>query len=133
MARQQATGALQAHAYDQPEWWRAGTPALELEEQGRLPDTVLVSVGGGGLIGGVAAWVKSRAHVVSLEPERAPTLHAARAAGQPVDVEVGGVAAPTRWGPRIGDRLGVSQRHVHDAPLLPTTPSAPPSCGCGAS
>ena len=95
VARQQATGALQAHAYDQPEVVAgAGTLALEIEEQGgRPPDSMLVSVGGGGLIGGVAAWFASRAHVVALEPERAPTLHSARAAGQPVDVEVGGLAA----------------------------------------
>ena len=122
VARQQVTGALQAHAYDQPEVLAgAGTLALEIEEQGgRLPDTVLVSVGGGGLIGGVAAWVESRAHVVALEPERAPTLHAARAAGQPVDVEVGGVAADSLGARRIGT-MGweVSQRHVHDALLLP--------------
>ena len=121
VARQQVTGALQAHAYDQPEVLAgAGTLALEIEEQGgRLPDTVLVSVGGGGLIGGVAAWVESRAHVVALEPERAPTLHAARAAGQPVDVEVGGLAADSLGARRIG-AIGweVSQRHVHDALLL---------------
>ena len=79
-----------------------------------------VSVGGGGLIGGVAAWVESRAHVVALEPERAPTLHAARAAGQPVDVEVGGVAADSLGARRIGAiSWEVSQRHVHDALLLP--------------
>lgn len=122
VARQQATGALQAHAYDQPEVVAgAGTLAAEIEEQGgRLPDSLLVSVGGGGLIGGVAAWVESRARVIALEPERAPTLHAARAAGQPVDVEVGGIAADSLGARRIG-ALGwaVSQRHVHDALLLP--------------
>lgn len=120
--RQKATGALQAHAYDQPEVVAgAGTLAAEIEEQGgRLPDTLLVSVGGGGLIGGVAAWVESRAHVVALEPEGAPTLHAARAAGQPVDVQVGGIAADSLGARRIG-AIGwaVSQRHVHDALLLP--------------
>lgn len=122
VARQQATGALQAHAYDQPEVLAgAGTLALEIEEQaGRLPDSLLVSVGGGGLIGGVAAWVASRADVVALEPERAPTLHAARAAGRPVDVEVGGLAADSLGARRIG-ALGweVSQRHVQAALLLP--------------
>lgn len=122
VARQKATGALQAHAYDQPEVVAgAGTLALEMEEQGgRLPDTMLVSVGGGGLIGGVAAWVQSRAHVVALEPERAPTLHAARAAGQPVDVEVGGLAADSLGARRIGSLCwDISQRNVHDALLLP--------------
>ena len=121
VARQQATGALQAHAYDQPEVVAgAGTLALEMEEQGgSLPDTVLVSVGGGGLIGGVAAWVESRAHVVALEPEGAPTLHAARAAGQPVDVDVSGIAADSLGARRIG-AIGwaVSQRHVHQSLLL---------------
>ena len=122
VARQKTTGALQAHAYDQPEVVAgAGTLALEMEEQGgRLPDSVLVSVGGGGLIGGVAGWVDSRAKVVALEPERAPTLHAAREAGQPVDVEVAGIAADSLGARRIGAICWeVSQRHVHDALLLP--------------
>mgnify|MGYP006196287065 CR=1 FL=1 len=117
VARQKATGALQAHAYDQPEVVAgAGTLALEMEEQGgRLPDTVLVSVGGGGLIGGVAAWVESRAHVVALEPELAPTLHAARAAGQPVDVDVGGVAADSLGARRIGVAVGSAKAGVQIA------------------
>lgn len=122
LARQQATGALLAHAYDQPEVVAgAGTLAQEMEEQaGRLPDTVLVSVGGGGLIAGVAAWVESRAHVVALEPERAPTLHSARAAGAPVDVEVGGLAADSLGAHRIGAiAWEVGQRHIHEALLLP--------------
>lgn len=122
VARQRETGALMTHAYDQSEVVAgAGTLALEIEEQGgRLPDSLLVSVGGGGLIGGVAAWVDSRAHVVALEPERAPTLHAARAAGMPVDVEVGGLAADSLGARRIG-AIGweVSQRHVHASLLLP--------------
>ena len=81
---------------------------------------MLVSVGGGGLIGGVAAWFESRAHVVALEPERAPTLHSARAAGQPVDVDVGGVAADSLGARRIGALCWeINQRHVHDALLLP--------------
>lgn len=122
IARQKITGALQAHAYDQPEVVAgAGTLGLELEEQGgHLPDTVLVSVGGGGLIGGIAAWVESRAHVVALEPISAPTLHAARTAGHPVDVDVGGIAADSLGARRIGALAwGISQRHVHDCLLLP--------------
>ncbi len=121
LERQQASGALLTHAYDQPEVVAgAGTLAAEIEEQGGgLPDTLLVSVGGGGLIGGVAAWVDSRARVVALEPERAPTLHSARAAGRPVDVEVGGVAADSLGARRIGDiAWQVAQQHVHDALLL---------------
>lgn len=120
MARQQATGALLTHAYDQPEVLAgAGTLAAEIEAQGGLPDSVLVSVGGGGLIGGIAAWFEQRSRVVALEPERAPTLHSARQAGEPVDVAVGGIAADSLGAKRIG-QLGweVTQRHVQDALLL---------------
>ncbi|MDA8457067.1 threonine/serine dehydratase [Acidovorax sp. GBBC 3334] len=122
LARQQETGALLNHAYDQPEVAAgAGTLALEMEEQaGGLPDSVLVSVGGGGLIAGIAAWCEGRARVVALEPERAPTLHSARAAGAPVDVAVGGIAADSLGARRIGDiAWQVSQQHVQDALLLP--------------
>ena len=121
LERQRATGALLTHAYDQPEVVAgAGTLAQEIEAQaGRLPDTLLVSVGGGGLIAGVAAWVDSRAHVVALEPERAPTLHSARAAGRPVDVDVGGIAADSLGARRIGDiAWQVAQQHVHASLLL---------------
>nr|WP_315205724.1 threonine/serine dehydratase [uncultured Albidiferax sp.] len=120
MARQQATGALLTHAYDQPEVLAgAGTLAAEIEAQGGVPDSVLVSVGGGGLIGGIAAWFEQRSRVVALEPERAPTLHSARQAGEPVDVAVGGIAADSLGAKRIG-QLGweVTQRHVKDALLL---------------
>lgn len=122
LARQQATGALLTHAYDQPEVVAgAGTLALELEEQaGSLPDALLVSVGGGGLIGGVAAWVDSRAQVIALEPEGAPTLHAARQAGTPVDVTVSGIAADSLGAKRIGALCwDISQRHIHQSLLLP--------------
>ncbi|SFC52043.1 L-threonine ammonia-lyase [Polaromonas sp. OV174] len=120
LARQQQTGALLTHAYDQPEVLvGAGTLALEIEEQGGLPDSVLVSVGGGGLIGGVASWFEQRSRVVALEPELAPTLFQARAAGQPVDVLVSGVAADSLGAKRIGE-LGwqATQAHVRDALLL---------------
>ncbi|MDR6212940.1 threonine/serine dehydratase [Paracidovorax wautersii] len=121
LERQQATGALLTHAYDQPEVVAgAGTLALEIEAQaGALPDSLLVSVGGGGLIGGVAAWVAGRAEVVALEPERAPTLHAARQVGAPVDVEVGGVAADSLGARRIGAiAWEVAQRHVQRSLLV---------------
>lgn len=120
MARQKASGALLTHAYDQIEVLAgAGTLAAEVEAQGGLPDSVLVSVGGGGLIGGIAAWFEQRSRVVALEPERAPTLHSARHAGEPVDVAVGGIAADSLGAKRIG-QLGweVTQRHVRDSLLL---------------
>lgn len=119
--RQRETGALTTHAYDQPEVVAgAGTLARELEAQlGRTPDSVLVSVGGGGLIGGIAAWFAGRAKVVALEPELAPTLHRARAAGEPVDVAVAGIAADS-LGARCIGRFGwtLSQAHVAESHLL---------------
>jgi threonine dehydratase len=121
LARQADTGALLTHAYDQPEVVAgAGTLAREIEAQGgAVPDTVLVSVGGGGLIGGIAAWFGQRARVVALEPEGAPTLYRAREAGHPVDVAVGGIAADSLGARRIGDiAWAVTQQHVNDALLL---------------
>lgn len=120
LARQQETGALLTHAYDQPEVLAgAGTLALEIEQQGGLPDSVLVSVGGGGLIGGVASWFQARSRVIALEPELAPTLFAARAAGEPVDVSVSGIAADSLGAKRIGSLAWeATQAHVPEALLL---------------
>jgi threonine dehydratase len=121
LARQRETGAMLMHAYDQPEVVAgAGTLAQEIETQGgAAPDSVLVSVGGGGLIAGVAAWFEHRARVVSLEPERAPTLYRAREAGAPVDVDVGGIAADSLGARRIGAiAWDVARRHVPQALLL---------------
>ena len=121
LAHQQHTGALLTHAYDQPEVVAgAGTLAKEIEEQGGRPDSVLVSVGGGGLIAGIASWFAQESRVVALEPELAPTLYAARQAGEPVDVAVGGIAADSLGAKRIGAiAWDVTQRHVKDALLLP--------------
>ena len=120
LARQQSTGALFVHAYDQPEVVAgAGTIALEIEDQIGDPDSVLVSVGGGGLIAGLAAAFEDRANVVALEPERCPTLHEARRQGKPVDVEVGGIAADSLGARRIGDiAWNVTQRWVRQSSLL---------------
>jgi threonine dehydratase len=121
LARQRETGALLTHAYDQPEVVTgAGTLGLEIEEQGGgVPDAVLVSVGGGGLIAGIASWFGDRTRVIALEPELAPTLFRARDAGQPVDVEVGGIAADSLGARRIGALAWeVTQRCVRDARLL---------------
>lgn len=120
LARQKETGALLTHAYDQPEVVAgAGTLGQEIEAQGGLPDSVLVSVGGGGLIGGLAGWFEKRARVVALEPEKAPTLYRARQAGEPVDVEVGGVAADSLGARRIGAiSWGITQQYVQDALLV---------------
>lgn len=124
LARQRETGALLTHAYDQPEVVAgAGTLAREIEEQGgSAPGSVLVSVGGGGLIAGIAVWFAQRSRVVALEPELAPTLHAAREAGEPVDVAVSGIAADSLGAKRIGSiAWEITQAHVKDSLLLPDT------------
>jgi threonine dehydratase len=121
LTRQQETGALLTHAYDQPEVAAgAGTLAVEIEEQGgRAPGSVLVSVGGGGLIAGIAGWFEQRSRVIALEPELAPTLYRARAAGEPVDVAVSGIAADSLGAKRIGAiAWEVARRHVPQALLL---------------
>ncbi|WP_062365782.1 threonine/serine dehydratase [Variovorax paradoxus] len=120
LARQEETGALLTHAYDQPEVVAgAGMLGQEIEAEGGLPDSVLVSVGGGGLIGGLAGWFEKRARVVALEPEKAPTLYRARQAGEPVDVDVGGIAADSLGARRIGAiSWDITQQYVQDALLL---------------
>ncbi|NED98607.1 threonine/serine dehydratase [Phytoactinopolyspora halotolerans] len=104
-ARVSETGALFCHAYDQPEICAGqGTLGLELLEQtGSEVDTIIVAVGGGGLMAGVATAVEGRAHVVGAEPSLAPTLHSALAAGGPVDVDVAGVAADSLGATRLGE------------------------------
>ncbi|MFL6693538.1 MAG: threonine/serine dehydratase [Ramlibacter sp.] len=122
LTRQAETGALLTHAYDQPEVVAgAGTIAREIEMQaGRVPDSVLVSVGGGGLIAGIASWFEDRSRVVAVEPELAPTLHLARQAGEPVDVAVSGVAADSLGARRIGAiAWDITQRWVPQSLLLP--------------
>lgn len=125
MALVAQTGAVYAHAYDQPEIAAgAGTIGMELEEQLGDFDTVLVAVGGGGLMAGIAAALEGRATVVAVEPENAPTLHAALAAGAPVDVAVSGIAADSLGARRIGEigfdvavRAGVKSVLVSDAQI----------------
>ncbi len=97
------SGALRLHAYDQRETLLGqGTVGLEMEEQSPRLDTLLVAVGGGGLIGGIAAWYAGRVRVVAVEPETAPTLANALRAGEPVDSEAGGVAADSLAPRRVG-------------------------------
>ncbi|MEO7058065.1 MAG: threonine/serine dehydratase [Caldimonas sp.] len=120
LARQAETGALLMHAYDQREVViGAGTLAAEVEEEAGRPDRVLVSVGGGGLIAGIAAWCQDRCRIDALEPELAPTLFRAREAGAPVDVAVSGIAADSLGARRIGAiAWELTQRHVDAAHLL---------------
>lgn len=126
VARAQETGAVYCHAYDQPEIAAgAGTVGTELLAQVRGVDTILVAVGGGGLMAGIAAAVEGHANVVAVEPANAPTLHNALVAGKPVDVPVSGVAADSLGARRIGDigfsvalRAGVASVLVADADIV---------------
>jgi threonine dehydratase len=97
------TGAMAVHAYDQIETLLGqGTVGLELEAQEPGLDTLLVAVGGGGLIGGIAAWYGGRIKVLGVEPATSCALDAALAAGRPVDVEVSGIATDSLGATRIG-------------------------------
>ena len=109
------TGALPVHAFDQAETILGqGTLGLELEEQAPGIDTLLVAVGGGGLIAGIAAWYESRIKVIGVEPEASPTLAKALEAGRPVDAEAGGLAADSLAPRRVGDQIfPIAQRHVN--------------------
>ena len=126
VARAEETGAVYCHAYDQPEIAAgAGTVGTELLEQVQDVDTILVAVGGGGLMAGVAAAVEGSAKVVAVEPATAPTLHAALIAGEPVDVAVSGIAADSLGARRIGDigfsvalRCGVESVLVTDEQIV---------------
>src|SRR6056297_1306322 len=101
---QAATGAMQVHPYDASATVAGqGTVMAEWEDQGLDADTVLIAVGGGGLIAGALGWLRGRRKVVAVEPETACALHAALAAGEPVDVEVSGIAANALGAKRIGD------------------------------
>jgi len=99
-------GGLPVHAFDQRETLLGqGTIGLELETDAPGLDTLLVAVGGGGLIGGIAAWFDGRIRIIGVEPERAPTLYQAMAAGHPVDAEAGGIAADSLAPRRVGDLM----------------------------
>lgn len=115
-----AHGGLAIHAYDQFETLAGqGTVALEFREQAPEVDTFLVAVGGGGLIGGMAAYLEGDVRLVGVEPELSPALHAALAAGKPVDVEVGGIAADSLGARRVGNLMfPLAQRYVDRSVLV---------------
>jgi len=96
-----------------------GTTGSELEVQAPDIDTLLVSVGGGGLIAGIAAWYAGKIKVVGVEPRAAPTLSKALAAGRPVDAEAGGIAADSLAPQRVGDLVfPIAQTHVDSVVLV---------------
>jgi len=112
-------GAFEAHAFDQADVVAGqGTCGREITEQ--VPDatSVLVPVGGGGLIGGIASWVRDEATVVGVEPDLCPTLHAARLAGGPVQVEVGGVAASSLGASRLGEHAWLANEWIDTSVLV---------------
>lgn len=116
----QASGALPIHAYDQIETLQGqATVGLEFERDAPALDALLVAVGGGGLIGGVAAWLQGRTRVIGVEPELAPTLTRALEAGAPVDAPAGGIAADSLAPARIGSlALQIAQQHVERTVLV---------------
>lgn len=114
------TGATAIHAFDQWETLQGqATVGVEFEEQAPGMDALLVAVGGGGLIGGIAAWLAGRVPVVGVEPEEAPTLTRALEAGQPVDAPAGGVAADSLAPRQVGRLMfPIAQRHVASTVLV---------------
>jgi threonine dehydratase len=114
------SGALAVHAFDQTETLLGqGTLGLELQQQAPQLDTLLVAVGGGGLIAGIAAWYAGAVKVVGVEPEASPTLTEAFAAGVPTDAETGGIAADSLAPRRVGDLVfPIAQRYVAGVVLV---------------
>ena len=114
------SGARSIHAYDQPATLIGqGTLGLELETQAPGLDTLLVAVGGGGLIGGIAAWYQGRIRIVGVEPDGAPSLAMALAAGHPVDAPQGSIAADSLAPLRVGTLMfPLAQRFVEQVVLV---------------
>jgi threonine dehydratase len=115
-----AHGGLTVHAYDQFETLAGqGTVALEFREQAPEVDTMLVAVGGGGLIGGMAAYLQRDVKLIGVEPEDCPGLNHALAAGAPVDAPVGGIAADSLGARRVGSLMfPLAQRYIERAVLV---------------
>ncbi len=114
------TGALPIHAYEGVETLLGqGTLGLELEEQSPRLDSLLIAVGGGGLIGGVATWYENRTKIVAVEPELAPTLNRALSAGEPVDAPAGGIAADSLAPRQVGQMMfPIAQKYVRESVLV---------------
>lgn len=114
------SGALAVHAYDQAETLLGqGGVGLELEEQAPEIDTLLVAVGGGGLIGGISAWYGGKVKVIAVEPEAAPTLNMALKAGKPVEAPAGGIAADSLAPKMIGSLMfPIAQQNIAESVLV---------------
>jgi threonine dehydratase len=118
--RQAETGALEVHAYDHQDVLAGqGTVGRELEQDAPDLTHILVATGGGGLIGGVAAWYAGSAALISVEPEGCPTLHDALRTGQPVNAPVGGIAADSLGARQVGALMfPLAQRFISAAVLV---------------
>jgi threonine dehydratase len=115
------SGALPVHAFDAEETLLGqGTVGLEIEQDAPFIDTLIVAVGGGGLIGGIAAWFRGRIRLIAVEPELAPTLHMALAAGEPVEAPAGGIAADSLAPKRVGTLMFPLARDFVDRSILVT-------------
>jgi threonine dehydratase len=116
----ESSHALPIHAYDQWETLQGqATLGLELESQAPRLDALLVAVGGGGLIGGIAAWYAGRVPIVGVEPEAAPTLTFALREGRPVDSPAGGIAADSLAPKQVGGLMfPIAQRHLAGTVLV---------------
>ena len=114
------SGALPIHAYEgDATLLGQGTLGMELEEQAPQLDSLLVAVGGGGLIGGVLSWYQDRIKVIAVEPNEAPTLQYALKAGRPVDAPAGGIAADSLAPRQVGQQMfPIAQKFVHSALLV---------------
>ena len=114
------SGAMPVHAFDQVETLLGqGTVGLEFEQQEPKFDTLLVAVGGGGLIGGIAAWYAGRIQIIGVEPEAAPTLTRALEAGRPVDAPAGGIAADSLAPKRVGELMfPIAKKYVSRVVLV---------------
>lgn len=114
------TGAMEIHAYDDARVLAGqGTLGMEFEEQVRGLESLLVGVGGGGLIGGITAWYQDRIRVIGVEPERAPSLFKALEAGRVVEVETGGIAADSLGARRVGELMfPIARRFVQRVSLV---------------
>jgi threonine dehydratase len=115
-----SSGAMPIHAFDQIETLLGqGTLGVELEGQAESLTTLLIAVGGGGLIAGISSWYEGRIKIVGVEPEQAPTLTRALEAGRPVDAEAGGIAADSLAPRRVGELVfPIIRRYVHKTVLV---------------
>ncbi len=119
-AHVEQSGAMPVHPFDQAETMLGqGTLGMELEQDTPDFDTLFVPVGGGGLIGGIASWFSGRVRLIAVEPEQAPALHAALAAGMPIDAQADGIAGDSLAPPRVGQlTFPIAQAHVAQALLV---------------